>query len=1231
MESFRRVKTHLQTHPARGEINVRRSSLLVGASFVAIAAAVSQPALAVSEPPVDGAFTVVLLPDTQNYADHNQPNLNIYYRIQTEWIAANVAKHNIKYVLHLGDITQFNRADEFPIARAAHDVLAGAGVPYAMTQGNHDAGPNGNGSNRQSLVNDDRFFGPNTPYAQQPSIGGFLGDPGTTVNSWHTFEAGGKKWMLVTLEWGPRDVVLEQVSQVIEQHPDHKVILATHAYTFNSGARYNAAIGAQNWNPHSYGVGQNPEKPNDGQQIWDKLLKKHTNIKAMLNGHVLDDGTGMLTSIGQQGQIIHQALSDYQVRTNGGDAWLRLMEFYPDGETVRVRTFSPALDRYDLTVDNDFTMAFTDRKVMSDHVDQMKAAEPKAYYQLSPTKGAAVANEGTLGAGLNATFSGPANPPAVVKPYKFDGASKVTAAGDIRSMRQWSVAAWVRTTSDVAGQTAVSLGAAGQPTLSLRLQPISEGSATKRWTAEFGTGASVRAKIQDVSNVFLNNWYHLVATSDGSMMRFYVNGHLVGEQKGSSLTLSRSKPVLGESLVGEIGEVAVFDRQISYGEIAQLHRSAFNRVIAGNLLNHAPTTDANNVARVTIVNQSFPGISIAETNRGDHEMFLGNTAQIDPQVNPIRGNPAIAGDGVMLSTVRQNRRDNISGSVEVGWNSFGDGVLSLSTTRLATGAEININTAVAWFSFVDGWTVAHVKGDGTLVHGNTVVPKMIRGLPLGERGRSVVDLGVNSETAGMLFMVGAANANRLVAAQPRPAGAGWDVKVVDNAAGNGLDGEYSFVYLRSDLENLTAGVYDGAAATAKRSIGQATVTRQSTGRYLVTIPGETAETGMLILSAADVSKVAALSFEADANGNFVVQSLDPRTANPIDTVFNWAFISFENPIKFKGSDNLGEPNIVLPPNEMPPPIDPLNFATACIDTYHVGEDRNSIYESIENGKGFSIIGNGWKRLQGAYTITSDTILDFEFSSSAEGEVHGIGFDNQDFMTENRSFKVHGTQAWGIRNFDNYDGSGQFRRYVIPVGTFYTGNFNKLFFVHDRDAAPVNSMESKFRNIKVYKSADAATAQPIQFARCDIKTHGGTQQDFGTAEVLDAGTTIKVTGNSWKRADVPYVVTPSTVLEFEFRSTPDKEGEVHGIGLDNNNVGEDEVNRIFMVYGVQSFGNTTFNDYPGDGQWKKYRIPVGQYYTGPTYNIFFVNDDDRPNPVAEGHWRNVRVFEGNVTN
>ncbi|RMG15754.1 MAG: hypothetical protein D6728_00050, partial [Cyanobacteria bacterium J055] len=41
-----------------------------------------------------------------------------------------------------------------------------------------------------------------------------------------------------------------------------------------------------------------------------------------------------------------------------------------------------------------------------------------------------------------------------------------------------------------------------------------------------------------------------------------------------------------------------------------------------------------------------------------------------------------------------------------------------------------------------------------------------------------------------------------------------------------------------------------------------------------------------------------------------------------------------------------------------------------------------------------ISGNSWKKvdLGNGYTITENTILEFDFQSTAEGEIHGIGFD-----------------------------------------------------------------------------------------------------------------------------------------------------------------------------------------------------------------------------------------------
>jgi hypothetical protein len=299
------------------------------------------------------SWTLALLPDTQVYA-------RIYPRhfdAQTRWIADHAHSHNIRCVLHEGDITDNNVVPQWDNALRSMKMLDGV-VPYAMAPGNHDYGPNGNGADRISLFNDAAYFGTGSAYAAQPSVRGFF-EPNKTDNSYHTFRAGGDDWLVLALEWAPRDEVVDWANKLVEAHPDHLVMLVTHAYMYNDDTRYDwAAKGdGQFWNPHSYGVAKLPgETVNDGQQLWDKLVSRHENFRFAFNGHVLGDGTGFLSSTGEHGNVVHQILANYQFNTEGGQGDMRLLEFKDDGNTVVVRTYSPVLDRYDTAADQQFTL-----------------------------------------------------------------------------------------------------------------------------------------------------------------------------------------------------------------------------------------------------------------------------------------------------------------------------------------------------------------------------------------------------------------------------------------------------------------------------------------------------------------------------------------------------------------------------------------------------------------------------------------------------------------------------------------------------------------------------------------------------------------------------------------------------------------------------------------------------------------------------------------------------------
>jgi hypothetical protein len=300
-----------------------------------------------------GSWTLVLLPDTQVYA-RLFPQ---HYDAQTRWIAQHVRSHNIRCVLHEGDITDNNVAPQWDNALHSMKLLDGV-LPYAMAPGNHDYGPNGHATDRNSQFNDAAYFGPGSAYASQPSVGDFF-ESHKTDNSYHTFNSGDDDWLVLALEWAPRNEVVDWANRIVEKHPDHLVMLVTHAYMYNDDTRYDWATkgNTQAWNPHSYGVAKLPsETVNDGQQLWDKLVSRHKNFRFAFNGHVLGDGTGFLSSTGGHGNVVHQVLANYQFKHEGGQGDMRLLEFNKDRNTVEVRTYSPVLDRYDSAPDQQFTL-----------------------------------------------------------------------------------------------------------------------------------------------------------------------------------------------------------------------------------------------------------------------------------------------------------------------------------------------------------------------------------------------------------------------------------------------------------------------------------------------------------------------------------------------------------------------------------------------------------------------------------------------------------------------------------------------------------------------------------------------------------------------------------------------------------------------------------------------------------------------------------------------------------
>ena len=311
------------------------------------------------------SWTMVVLPDTQGYmtAEHYPGFL-----AQTEWIVDNKNVRNIKMVLHEGDITNHNTPDEWRMARNAIRVLDGH-VPYTMVIGNHDIFPTPPFDRDQHLLND--YFALTDNRLNSITTEKNAGD---LANTYSRFIApDGRKILVLSLEYVPRPEVLAWAGEICDKFPDHTVVVLVHA-NVQEGPAVN---GEPTTNRHTL-----------GNTLWNKLTGQHKNIEIVLNGHHPDgndtDPHGPLTTarqstLGKYGNVVHEIGFNSQQQPNGGNGYLRLLEFLDDGITVQVRTYSPTLDVWLTSARNEFPIKLSGLSpAVTDKAPDDKAPNDKA-------------------------------------------------------------------------------------------------------------------------------------------------------------------------------------------------------------------------------------------------------------------------------------------------------------------------------------------------------------------------------------------------------------------------------------------------------------------------------------------------------------------------------------------------------------------------------------------------------------------------------------------------------------------------------------------------------------------------------------------------------------------------------------------------------------------------------------------------------------------------------------
>jgi hypothetical protein len=174
----------------------------------------------------------------------------------------------------------------------------------------------------------------------------------------------------LVLEWSPTKAAVAWAKSAVAAYPYDRKIFVTHAYLFHDGSRYDFAKKGidQLWNPHTYGTAKldpalpyskenaHPHGTHDGELLWTELLHDMPGLFLTINGHVLGDGAGLLTSVGHGGENVHQMLTNYQMLDEGGLGYLRLIEIAKDGASMRMKTYSPSLDNFATAADQHFVL-----------------------------------------------------------------------------------------------------------------------------------------------------------------------------------------------------------------------------------------------------------------------------------------------------------------------------------------------------------------------------------------------------------------------------------------------------------------------------------------------------------------------------------------------------------------------------------------------------------------------------------------------------------------------------------------------------------------------------------------------------------------------------------------------------------------------------------------------------------------------------------------------------------
>ncbi|SDT43398.1 Calcineurin-like phosphoesterase [Friedmanniella luteola] len=285
-----------------------------------------------------GPFQFAVVPDTQlEVLKAGDARM----KARNQWLV----NQKVAFVAQTGDLVNWDTDahEQYDRAKVGMGVLTANQTPYTVAVGNHDSMATGVGGSARpgktwELVRDTRTL---NHYFSAEDFGNVAGafEPGKIDNVYATYQAGGKKFMVLTLEFAPRKAAVAWARSVVASHPDHNVIISTHFY-LNGNNTISTSNGG-------YGDAS-------GKYVFDNLVSQYPNIKMVFSGHVGYAAKARVDT-GKAGNKVYSFLTTFHEGTTNP---VRMLSVDTTKGTVSSTIYAPFDNKtwhaYDQTVAVDF-------------------------------------------------------------------------------------------------------------------------------------------------------------------------------------------------------------------------------------------------------------------------------------------------------------------------------------------------------------------------------------------------------------------------------------------------------------------------------------------------------------------------------------------------------------------------------------------------------------------------------------------------------------------------------------------------------------------------------------------------------------------------------------------------------------------------------------------------------------------------------------------------------------